>query len=90
MIIVCLQHSGISYRMIKLRLKKLMGKKNKLKKENYLYQGWVRDSCLMVVMLCAERKALLMWMIGPMTMMDGVSWSFSWSCCAATDTGESH
>lgn len=45
---------------------------------------------LMGVMFPAGRKALLMWMIGLMTMIDGVSWSLAGSCCAASDTGDSH
>lgn len=44
----------------------------------------------MGVMVPAERKALLMWMIGLMTMIDGVSWSHAVSCCAASDTWELH
>lgn len=38
-IIVCLQHSGISYRMIKLRLKKRMGKKKQVKKRKLFISG---------------------------------------------------
>lgn len=44
----------------------------------------------MGVMVLAERKALLLWMIGLMTMIDGVFWSLTVSCCAASDTRESH
>lgn len=55
----------------------------------YIPEEGQRDG-LMGVMYPAERKALLMWMIGLMTMIDGVSWSLAGSCCAATDTGDSH
>lgn len=44
----------------------------------------------MGVTVPADSKALLMWMIGLMTMIDGVSWSLAGSCRAAADTRDLH
>lgn len=65
------------------------GKQNETKGTSNVPEEGQRN-CLMGVMVPADRKAPLTWMIGLMTMIDGVSWSLAGSRCAPTDTGDLH